>query len=436
MNQDAAVVSIFEARESEVRSYSRSFPATFATGRGDHLATADGVEYLDFLAGAGSMNYGHNPDFIKRVLIEYLERDGLTNGLDLATTAKQEFLEAFDQHILRPRGLDYKVQFCGPTGTNAVEAALKIARLATGRTNVVSFSGAFHGVSTGALAATGSGYYKQGLRASLLNPTTVPYPDSPLGAFDSLDLLARLVQDSSSGVERPAAVLLETVQCEGGVYQAPIEFLRQLRAWCDRHEVLLIVDDIQVGCGRTGWFFSFEPAGIQPDLVTLSKSISGYGLPMSLVLMRPEHDVWKPGQHNGTFRGNQLAFVAGTAAVRRYWADGVDTAFGRAVRDKGERVERLVRRDLGTLPVRLRGRGLVRGLDLSATGVSAGKVSRLCFDRGLIVETCGRDSEVVKILPPLTVSEESLERGLAILAGAVAELITDRSATRPEREPA
>jgi diaminobutyrate-2-oxoglutarate transaminase len=407
----------------------------FDTGSGDQLATADGTVYLDFLAGAGSMNYGHNPGFIKRALIDYLERDGLTNGLDLATTAKRDFLQAFEQHVLVPRGLDYKIQFCGPTGTNAVEATLKIARLATGRTNVVSFSGAFHGVSTGSLAATGARYYKQGLRATLPNMTAVPYPDSPLGAFNSLDLLNRLVRDTSSGIEVPAAVLLETVQCEGGVYLAPVEFLRGLRQWCDQHQVLMIVDDIQVGCGRTGSFFSFEQAGIRPDLVTLSKSISAYGLPMALVLMRPEHDIWKPGQHNGTFRGNQLAFVAAAAALTEYWADGTEGAFARQVQAKGALVERQLREGLAAVPgAVIRGRGLIWGLDLAAAGVSASKVSRLCFDRGLIVETCGRDNEVVKILPPLTISEESLERGLAILTQAVRQLITDRPDSTPERE--
>lgn len=435
MTQVADVSSIFETLESAVRSYSRSFPAMFATASGDQLTTVEGGVYLDFLAGAGSLNYGHNPAFIKRILIDYLEHDGLTHGLDLATTAKSEFLSSLQECILGPRGLDYRIQFCGPTGTNAVEAALKIARLVTGRSNVVSFSGAFHGVSTGSLAATGSGYYKQGLRATLPTMTAIPYPDSPLGAFDSLDLLDRLVCDSSSGVEKPAAVILETVQCEGGIYLAPMQFLRDLRDWCDRNQVLLIIDDIQAGCGRTGTFFSFERAGIKPDLVTLSKSISAYGLPMAILLMRPELDVWKPGQHNGTFRGNQLAFVAAAAALREYWSDGVDSALARAVARKGVLVQELLWR---RLPVgfrsRVRGRGLVWGIDLTGSGVSAAKVSRLCFDRGLIVETCGRDSEVVKILPPLTISDESLERGLETIVGAIVELRGEHPEVATESE--
>jgi len=253
--------------------------------------------------------------------------------------------------------------------------------------------------------------------------TAVPYPDSPLGAFDSLDLLNRLVQDTSSGVEKPAAILLETVQCEGGVYVAPLDFLIGLREWCTQHRVLLIVDDIQVGCGRTGTFFSFERAGITPDLVTLSKAISAYGLPMAILLLRPELDIWKPGQHNGTFRGNQLAFVAAAAALREYWADGLQPAFAAEVQRKSVLIQTHFERELAGLGLpRVRGRGLIWGVDLTGSTSSATKVSRLCYDRGLIVETCGRGSEVVKILPPLTISDESLLRGLHIVTAAIREL--------------
>ncbi|MEV4945528.1 diaminobutyrate--2-oxoglutarate transaminase [Streptomyces sp. NPDC053755] len=420
MNQGPGLAEVFEDRESAVRSYTRSFPATFETASGEFLVSADGTRYLDFLAGAGALNYGHNPHFAKRALIDHMERDGLTHGLDLATTAKQDFLEVFRDLVLAPRGLDHKVQFCSPSGTNAVEAALKVARLVTGRTNVIAFGGGFHGMSAGALAAVGSDFYKQGLRPTLSGVTHVPYPDSPMGPFDSLDLLDRLVGDTSSGVEKPAAVLLETVQCEGGVYVAPDAFLTGLRRWCDTHRVLLVVDDIQVGCGRTGSFFSFERAGIEPDLITLSKSISGFGLPMALLLLKPAYDIWKPGQHNGTFRGNQLAFVAAAAAVRTHWADGADPAFGAEVRRKGELVADVLRREVvARFAARLRGRGLIQGVDLSATGISGAKVSRRCFDHGLIVETCGRDSEVVKILPPLVAEDSSLLRGLEILIEAL-----------------
>ncbi|MET9465110.1 diaminobutyrate--2-oxoglutarate transaminase [Streptomyces sp. NPDC006544] len=420
----AASTTVFEEIESAVRTYSRSFPAVFSTAKNDTLYTADGSRYLDFLSGAGSLNYGHNPEPVKDAVLGYLERDGLMHGLDFSTSAKAEFLTAFRDLVLKPRGLSYRVQFTSPSGTNAVEAALKLARLVTGRTNVVAFSGGFHGVSTGSLAATGSGYYRQGLESTLPQTTHIPYPDSPLGKFDSIDLLKMLLEDPSSGVELPAAVLLETVQGEGGVYLAPIPFLQDLREVCDQYGILLIVDDIQAGCGRTGSFFSFERAGIVPDLVTLSKSIGGYGLPMALLLIKPELDIWRPGQHNGTFRGNQLAFVAATAALRHYWSDG---AFAEQVVKKGALVQEcLERRVEGRFGAEVRGLGLMYGIDLSPVpGLEASKVSRLCFERGLIVETCGRDGEVLKLLPPLTISQVTLSTGLDIIISAITDLATD-----------
>ncbi|MBW1597904.1 diaminobutyrate--2-oxoglutarate transaminase [Streptomyces sp. JJ38] len=421
MATDTITPTLFETVESGVRSYARSFPGIFTSAKGDLLFTEAGERYIDFLSGAGTLNYGHSPDCIKQELIGYLERDGLMHGLDLSTSAKADFLDALRTFVLTPRGLDYKVQFTSPTGTNAVEAALKLARLATGRTNVVAFSGGFHGVSAGSLAATASGYFRQGLHATLNHVTHIPYPDSPLGEFDSLDLLRRMVEDPSSGVEKPAAVLLETVQGEGGVWVAPVPFLQGLRELCDEHGILLVVDDIQAGCGRTGTFFSFERAEIVPDLVTLSKSIGGYGLPLAVLLLKPELDIWQPGQHNGTFRGNQLAFVAAASALRHYWSD--DT-FCQRVRTKGELVtELLQRRVVEPLGVRVRGLGLMQAVDVSGVpGLDAGEVSRRCFEKGLVVEVCGRADEVLKILPPLTISQVSLSAGLTILIDSLAEL--------------
>lgn len=414
------------AVESEVRSYSRAFPAIFTKASKEYLVAHDGMRYLDFLAGAGSLNYGHNPGFIKRALVDYLEADGLTHGLDLATTAKGDFLAALHEHILAPRDLEYRVQLCGPAGSNAVEAALKLARLVTGRMNIVAFGGAFHGVTTGSLAVTGSSCYKNGLYHALPAVTHVPYPRSPLGPFDSLGLLERMVADPCAGGEKPAAVIIETVQAEGGVYQAPREFLTGLRSWCDANQVLLIVDDIQVGCGRTGTFFSFEPAGIVPDLVTLSKSISGYGLPMAVLLIKPEYDVWQPGQHNGTFRGDQLAFVGAAAALRTYWSKSSAPWFTAGILDKGK----IVASHLGVhvLPgygAELRGAGLIWGLDLTGTNIAAAKVSSRCFDLGLVIETCGRGGQVLKILPPLTIEKSSLLAGLDVIAESVRDVAAE-----------
>jgi diaminobutyrate-2-oxoglutarate transaminase len=415
---DDQPAGLFENCESAVRSYSRAFPAVFTTAKGEFLFDRDGTPYLDFLSGAGALNYGHNPDVLKESLISYLDGDGLVHGLDLATAAKGDFLASFRDHILAPRGLNHRVQFCGPSGTNAIEAALKLARLATGRGNVVSFGGGFHGVSSGSLAVTTPAHYKQGLYQSLPNTTHVPYPDSPFGDFDSMDLLRRMVGDPSSGMEKPAAIVLETVQAEGGVYVAPVEFLRNLREFCDEHDIILVVDDIQAGCGRTGTFFSFERAAIVPDLIALSKSIGGYGFPMAVLLIAPRLDIWQPGQHNGTFRGNQLAFVAGAAAIRRFWCD--DT-FATGVLHKGTIALDCLRQGLAGVPgARIRGLGLLLGLDLGGVPeISAADVSKACFERGVVVETCGRNGEVLKILPPLTISDTNLVSGIRTIVDAI-----------------
>ncbi len=234
--------------------------------------------------------------------------------------------------VLEPRGLDYVIQFTGPTGTNAVEAALKIARKATGRTNVICFTNGFHGVSLGSLAVTGNEYFRRAAGVPLQGATAMPF-DGYLGdGIDTLDHLQRMLEDSSSGLELPAAVILEAVQGEGGLNVASAGWLRRLQALCNAHKIVLIVDDIQAGCGRTGSFFSFEPAGLKPDIVTLSKSLSGYGLPLSVVLIKPELDVWKPGEHNGTFRGNNHAFITATATLEHYWRT---PDFAESVRAKG-----------------------------------------------------------------------------------------------------
>ena len=400
-----------------MRSYSRSFPTVFSEARWSTLIDENGNEYIDFLSGAGTLNYGHNNPALKQVLLDYVESDGIIHGLDMATTAKAEFLRTFKEVILDPRGLDYKVQFTGPTGTNAVEAALKIARKATGRYNIVSFTNGFHGVTAGAVAATANSHYRDGLGLPPTGVSFLPY-DGYLGAgTDTSRYLAQVLEDGSSGVDHPAAVIVETVQGEGGINVATFDWLRRVGAICRQHDVLLIVDDIQMGCGRTGAFFSFEEAGISPDIVTLSKSLSGYGLPLSLVLMKPELDQWKPGEHNGTFRGNNLAFVTAKAVLDEYWCDG---DFSAEVRRKGRLVhaqlEQIAEEVDGRLAVR--GRGMVQGLDCGS-GRIASAITRQAFAKGLVIETSGADGEVVKFLSPLTTSDKQLKEGLDILAESV-----------------
>jgi diaminobutyrate-2-oxoglutarate transaminase len=411
-------MSIFEQFESNVRSYSRSFPALFQQARGSSIFDTSGKEYIDFFSGAGTLNYGHNDERMKRRLIEYLTSDGIVHALDASTTAKQEFLTRFRDIVLQPRAMDYKVQFCGPTGTNAVEAALKLARKVTKRTGVFAFSGSYHGMSLGSISVTSGRSVRASAGVPTAHTTFIRYPEGPQGAFDSISYMRSLLEDSHSGVDVPAAVILETVQMDGGIYIAPAEWLRELRALCDQHGILLICDDIQAGCGRSGRFFSFERAGIQPDLITLSKSISGYGLPMALLLMRRELDQWTPGEHTGTFRGLQLAFITASEALEHWRSD----AFEKSLRNK----EQLLRSLLGdALPVlqsaELRGIGMAFGIDMTKAGgyARARRIQQRAFHSGLILEQCGREDTVLKIMPPLTTSEEQLVRGCKLLIDAI-----------------
>ncbi|MDV9191295.1 diaminobutyrate--2-oxoglutarate transaminase [Streptomyces sp. SR27] len=424
-----AAPSVFETVESEVRSYCRAWPVVFERASGSRLYDEDGRPFLDFFAGAGSLNYGHNNPVLKRALLDYLARDGVTHGLDMSTTAKRDFLEAFRTTVLEPRSLPYKVMFPGPTGTNAVEAALKLARKVTGRETVVSFTNAFHGMSLGSLAVTGNAAKRAGAGVPLNHATQMPFDHYLGGRMPDFLWFERLLGDPGSGLDHPAAVIVETVQGEGGVNVARVEWLRQLADLCRRWDMLLIVDDVQMGCGRTGDFFSFEEAGIVPDIVTLSKSISGYGLPMALCLFRPELDVWQPGEHNGTFRGNNPAFVTATKALETFWADG--TLRERTLTRAG-RVEHALL-DLcgedGRTALRTRGRGLVWGLEFG-DGERAEAVCRRAFELGLLLETSGPHGEVVKLLPPLTVTDDELDEGLGILARSVRHTADLRTSDR------
>tara|TARA_R110000823_G_scaffold47903_2_gene121751 strand:- start:4065 stop:5414 length:1350 start_codon:yes stop_codon:yes gene_type:complete len=414
-------MKIFDEIESEVQSYARSFPRIFNRAQGAYLYDEEENEYLDFLAGAGTLNYGHNNPLFKKKLLEYIENDGITHGLDLHTRAKGEFLEAFNEKILKPRDMSYMVQFTGPTGTNAVEAALKLARNITGRENIISFTNGFHGVSLGALAATGNSHHRGASGVSLSGVSRVPY-DGYLGDdIDTTGYLDKVLSDSSSGIDLPAAVIVETVQGEGGINAASIGWLQNLEQVCRKHDVLLIVDDIQAGCGRTGTFFSFEEAGLKPDIVTLSKSLGGYGLPFAVVLIKPELDQWKPGEHNGTFRGNNFAFITAKAAIDNYWTDD---RFSLDILRKGryvsKRLEAIVQ-TYGDGNFTTRGRGMFQGINC-VSGELAGKITQRAFTKGMIIETSGADDQVVKLLCPLVISDEDLARGIDILEASIREI--------------
>lgn len=410
-----------EALESNVRSYSRSFPAIFSRARGSIMLTEDGRKLIDFLSGAGTLNYGHNNHAIKAAISEYLESDAVVHGLDMATPAKLEFMESFNSVILRERRLKYRFQFTGPTGANAIEAALKLSRKITQRRNIISFTRGYHGMSLGAIAASANRFYRAGSGVSLSGATFMPY-DGYLGTgVDTTGYLRRALMDESSGIDRPAAMLVETVQGEGGINAAGREWLQSVQTIAREVGALFIVDDIQMGCGRTGEFFSFEFAGLSPDIVVMSKSLSGYGLPLSMLLIKEGLDAWDPGEHTGTFRGNNLALVSATAAINLYWRS---QTFSEGVKRMGD----LMRRRLETIAsahansFAVRGRGMALGFDCQMAEI-AEATTRKAFDKGLIVERCGPVDQVVKFLPALTIDHELLTRGLDIFEESLAETL-------------
>ncbi|MDB9510446.1 diaminobutyrate--2-oxoglutarate transaminase [Kamptonema animale CS-326] len=416
-------LDVFESHESNVRSYCRNFPDIFHRAKGSVIYSESGTEYIDFLAGAGALNYGHNNDYIKQKVIAYLESDAIAHGLDMYTSAKKEFLEKFTSSILKPKNLDYKIQFCGPTGTNAVEAALKLARKIKKRASIFSFMGAYHGMTLGSLAASGNSAAREGAGVTLNNVTFMPYPYGFMENIDTIGFIEAVLNDVNSGIEKPAAIIFETVQAEGGIIVAPIEWMQQLRDLCDRHDILLICDDIQVGCGRTGAFFSFERANIAPDMIVLSKSISGYGFPMSLLLIKRELDIWEPGEHTGTFRGNQLAFVGANAALEYR----ENTNLEREVNVKEFFLKNFLTQEIAPISemLNIRGIGLIWGIDLEKFGAAsfAKKVTARCFELGLIVERVGRNDAVIKILPPLTIELPMLQQGCGIIKQALLDCL-------------
>lgn len=413
-------MKVFEELESEVRSYCRSFPTVFTQASGYKLRDVKGKEYIDFFSGAGALNYGHNHTGMKKRLLDYIAKDGITHGLDMATEAKKKFLEKFKKVILEPRGMDYKIMFPGPTGTNAVESALKLARKVTGRDTIISFTNAFHGMTLGSLSITGNSKKRQGAGIPLHNAVFMPF-DKYFGEnVDTAEYIEKYLYDNSSGTPIPAAIILETVQGEGGINTASFKWLKKIEELCRRWNILLIIDDIQAGCGRTGTFFSFEPAGITPDIICLSKSLSGYGLPLAINLIKPELDIWSAGEHNGTFRGNNLAFITAAEALN-HWKDD---SFSREIVDKGEKMRNFLInlvQDHPEINGEVRGRGLMQGVASKVEGL-AKKVCLVAFERGLIMETSGAKDEVIKLMPPLTIDEAGLKEGLNILKDSIEDI--------------
>jgi diaminobutyrate-2-oxoglutarate transaminase len=412
-------IEIFKQHESGVRTYCRSFPVNFNRAQDSFMYDTADNKYIDLLSGAGALNFGHNNQLIKNAVISYMQDDGIMMSLDLHTKAKEEFLSAFNEIILKPRNLSYKVQFTSPSGTSAVESAVKLARKVTGRHNVICFTNGFHGMSGTSLSLTGNRDKRQAVQQGGI--TRLPFDGYLNEEYDSIALYRKLLNDASSGVDLPAAIILETVQGEGGVNIASTQWLKGIKELCNEFDIKLIIDDIQTGCGRTGTFFSFERAEIVPDLVCLSKSIGGIGLPMAILLIAPDMDKWNPGEDNGTFRGNNLAFIASKEMLVKYWSDD---KLSKDIQLKESIIVEFfnkIQRKHNSYIKNCRGIGLIQGIEFFDENMSK-RVAKDCFTKKILIETCGAKDQVVKFMPALTIDSELLKLTLDQIAEVIAEV--------------
>jgi diaminobutyrate-2-oxoglutarate transaminase len=422
-NSIDSAACILQRHESRVRSYCRDFPVVLHRAQGHLLWDEMGRRFTDLLCSGGALNYGHNPPPIVEDHIAYLLAGGPVQSLDLYTSAKARFVAAFHQTVLAPRGLDYVMQFPGPAGTLAVEAALKLARKVTGRHNIVAFTRGFHGASLGALAPTSVPIMRQASGVPLCNITVMPF-DGLFGDIDTAAVIKGMLTPGS-GNDPPAAFLLETVQGAGGLNAASRAWLSTIREIADSVGALVIVDDVQAGCGRTGDFFSFDFAPeLRPDMICLSKSLSGMGEPMAMLLIERSLDQWEPGEHSGTFRGNNLAFV-GAAAALRYWQDPVFLAQSRkltqAIRSAVEDIVAEAVSIAGPVAT-VAGRGAMSGIRFTSADTALA-AKRNLFEHHIIAETCGGGS-VLKLFPPLTMPLAAWEQTAAALRICVLDAVT------------
>ncbi|CAH0533568.1 Diaminobutyrate--2-oxoglutarate transaminase [Vibrio stylophorae] len=419
-------MNIFEQRESNLRGYCRIYPTVFTSAQNARQVDEQGKSYLDFFAGAGVLNFGHNNARMTRAVIDYIEANGVIHSLDMSTSAKRAFMQTFVDVVLTPRNMPHKLQFVGPTGTNAVEAALKLARRVTDRTEIVAFHHAFHGMTLGSLAATANGYFRGAAGVPLNHVSHHPFGcDTPcigcnLGCHQGngqayLAQLRARYMDSSSGFEKPAAFLVEVVQAEGGVNVADKQWLLGVQQLAHDLGALLIIDDIQAGMGRTGSFFSFDDYDLNPDIVCLAKGLGGWGTPIAMNLVKPEWDAhWSPGEHTGTFRGQNLSFVAGTEALKYF----EDPDFLDSVAKKSALMREQLRPLERHAQIQIRGKGMMIGIDIQDGDMAKRVVSR-CFEQGLLLGACGTGGRVIKLIPPLTIDEDDLITGLAIVVDAI-----------------
>lgn len=430
-----------DSTESNARSYPRKFPFALAKAKGSWVEDVEGNKYLDFLCGAGTLALGHNDDEVNQAMVEMLTNNSPLHTLDLTTPVKDTFVHTLLSLLPPELGNNAKIQFCSPSGTDATDAAIKLCKCATGRSSVISFAGGYHGMGQGPLACMGNLHAKSSINGLMPDVHSFPYPypyRDPFGLGEENSIKAacnffeRTLKDPESGISKPACVILEAIQGEGGVIPAPVEFLKTVRRVTKELDIPLILDEIQCGMGRSGKLFAFEYADIIPDVVLISKAIGG-SQPMAVVVYNKELDKWTPGTHAGTFRGNQLAMKAGTIVLNRvsqpeFLADV--TRKGNLILNKLNELKSKV-----SIIGDIRGKGLMIGTEfvdpkgekdcigsLPSSGDIAAKVQKLCFENGLIVEKGGRNGSVMRCLCALNITDEDLNKAWSIFEKCVLEV--------------
>ncbi|MGE6630933.1 aspartate aminotransferase family protein [Bacillus sp. NPDC077027] len=429
-------------RESNARSYPRRFPLAMQKAEGMIVTDADGREFYDCLAGAGTLALGHNHPVVIEAIEQMLHEKRPLHTLDITSEIKEEFVNEIFSSLPEEFAKRAKIQFCGPTGGDAIEAAIKLVKTATGKRSILSFHGAYHGATHGTMALSGNLSPKEHVQGLIPDVHFLPYPYEyrcpfGIGGKDSHRIsssyIERILNDPESGILPPAAMIFEAVQGEGGSIPASVDWIREMRRITKEKGIPLIIDEVQSGIGRTGKMFAFEHAGIVPDVIVLSKAIGG-SLPLSVVIYDKDLDKWNPGAHIGTFRGNQMAMAAGTATLKYIketnLLDQVEK-LGTSMQNSLKEIQKDVP-ELGDV----RGRGLMIGVEIvnpqerqdvdgsyPAYPELASRIQKNCFDKGLIVETGGRFGSVVRFLPPLIMTEKQLEQVIAIFKEAVHDAI-------------
>ena len=430
-----------DSTESNARSYPRKFPFAIAKAKGSWVEDVEGNKYLDFLCGAGTLALGHNDDEVNKAMVELITSDAPLHTLDLTTPVKDEFVETILRHLPSELGNNAKIQFCSPSGTDATDAAIKLCKTATGRSAVISFAGGYHGMGQGPLACMGNLHAKSTVNGLMPDVHSFPYPydyrdpfglGGEAGVKAACNFFERTLKDPESGITKPACVILEPIQGEGGVIPAPVEFLQTVRRVTKELDIPLIVDEIQCGMGRSGKLFAFEYADIVPDVLLLSKAIGG-SQPMAVVVYKKELDKWTAGAHAGTFRGNQLGMKAGTIVLNRV----SQPDFLADVIRKGDEIRAHLRELQKRVSIigDVRGKGLMVGTEfvdpkgqkdcigsLPASGEIAGAVQKMCFENGLIVEKGGRNGAVMRCLCALNITDEDLGKAWKIFEKCVIEI--------------